>query len=86
MLITLFLKILVYCIAGIFFWLPDVSMPQGVINAFGSMVGYYNSFLAIFPPAQLPTTIFLTIILPFETAMLVAKFFLGARLPASHVN
>lgn len=82
MIITLILQVLVYMISGIFWLLPTVSLPVGVVSAMTNMVQYYNSFLDIFPFAVLPTQIFLWIILPFEIGLLIAKFFLGSRIPA----
>ncbi|HUD45134.1 MAG TPA: hypothetical protein VMR41_06325 [Patescibacteria group bacterium] len=46
-------------------------------------VEYWNTFTqTTFPYGQLPWTIFLYVILPFEFSMLVLKFILGSRTPA----
>lgn len=63
-----------------------VDLPFFVNNFLLTATGYYHSFMLVFPPAVLPFTIFVTIILPFELIMLVAKFFLGHRLPAHGLN
>lgn len=82
MIIGLGLKIIAMTLSGIFFLLPKVAMPEGVINALTNMVQYYNSFLDIFPFAVLPTQLFFVII-AFEIALVVGKFFFGNRLPVN---
>lgn len=82
MLIILFIFSIAFLLKSILVILPTVILPSFVISLLTTAVGTYNSFLDIFPYATLPTAIFLNIILPFEISLLIAKFFLGSRVPS----
>lgn len=86
MIIYLFLSILITILNSLFSLFPDVALPDGVHNVLSLAVGYWNGFLTIFPFAVLPWHLFLYVVIPFEIALLVLKFFLGSRVPSHHIN
>lgn len=77
---------------AIFGLLPVVSLasiPYIGVSLRGDvvwMVGVWNSFMQTFPYAQIAWQVFLYVVVPFELLLLVAKFFLGHRLPAHTAN
>lgn len=89
------LTFLIFLIQGLFgalfYFLPVVTLADiPLIGDFVSetlteMVLIWNAFIGTFPYAEIAWNIFLFVILPFEGLMLIAKFFLGHRLPA-HTN
>lgn len=54
---------------------------QGFSDVLYAIVGYWNSFLQTLPYFQLPWTIFVKFMIPFEIALLLAKSILGSRVP-----
>lgn len=80
MILTFLISSLVTAINSIFFLLPTVSLPEGVSNFLSNGVAYYRMFSDFFPPGGF----FLELMLwyfTFKIGMIIAKFFLGARLP-----
>jgi len=92
MIITLLISIILNLISVIFIFLPVVTIAD--LPYFGEQISStlvwaistWNAFLITFPYAETAWHIFLWIILPFEVTMLVAKFFIGHRLPAQQNN
>lgn len=89
MIVTILIQTIVFILSGIFAILPTVSLTEipvigeFVASSLTSMVLIWNAFLITFPYAQTTWDIFLFVILPFEGIMLIAKFFLGHRLPTN---
>ena len=89
MIIDLFIGVILSFIFAIFSFLPTVtiaSLPiigSAVSSTLILMIKYWNSFIETFPYAKLPWQIFLYVILPFEILMIIAKFFLGSRVPTN---
>lgn len=91
MVIALLFKMVGDFISLIFSWLPTVGVKD--IPFIGSQVSYWfslavsymNTAIAVFPFFAIVWHSFIYVILPFEFALLVAKFFFGHRLPA-HLN
>jgi len=89
MIITLLINLIFIIFASIFTLLPEVTIAD--IPYIGSfiqstlltMVKMWNAFIVTFPYADVPWKIFLFVVLPFEILMLIAKFFLGHRLPTN---
>ena len=48
------------------------------------VIGYWNTFLLVIPLFAIPWNLFLNIIVPFEIALIMLKFFLGHRSPVAH--
>jgi len=76
---------------GIFSFLPEVSLSDipvigsSVSSTLSLMVTKYNALIETFPYAQTGFLIMVYVILPFEILMLVAKFFLGSRVPNNNI-
>ena len=85
MIITLLINLIIMIFGVLFVFLPVVHLPDVANSALITMTSIWNTFLETLPYAQLPWHLFLYVILPFELLLLVAKFFLGHRLPA-HLN
>lgn len=83
MIFTLFIYSLVFLLVSIASILPSAILPSYALSLLATAIGTYNSFLDIFPFATLPTQLFLGVVLPFELALLIGKFFLGSRLPSN---
>lgn len=87
MIINLLINFILLVFGSLFVFFPEVHLID--IPVFGSlMVDYltwavttWNSFLETFPYAQTAWQMLLFVVLPFELLMLVAKFFLGHRMP-----
>jgi len=56
---------------------------EQISSSLVTAIGYWNLGITVIPYFQLPWTIFLYIVIPFEIALIVAKIFLGSRVPAS---
>jgi len=80
MIIDALISIIVLFINGVFFILPEVSLPNQVSSVLESMITTWNAFIITFPYAQTATTIFFWIVV-FEIGLLITKFFLGSRTP-----
>lgn len=67
--------------------IPNVSFTDipvvgpFVIEYLSLAMSYWNGFMNLVPYLHLPWTILLTVIIPFEMGLLIAKFFFGSRLP-----
>jgi len=89
MIITFILNIILIVFAGLFNFIPAVTISSiPVIGSFLSnllitMVGIFNGFMETFPYAVIVWHMFLWVILPFEILLIVVKFFLGSRVPAN---
>jgi len=57
-----------------------------ISSTLGTVVGVWNAFLVTFPYAQLPWTIFLYVIIPFELILLILKAILGSRVPTHNTH
>jgi len=91
MITNLVIFVIVSIISTVFLILPAVSIASipsigpAVSSALITAVGIWNSFIVSFPYAGIAWNVFLIVILPFELLLLLAKFFLGSRVPA-HTN
>lgn len=91
MIITLILDFIASIISQILSILPsvgvsDIPLIGSFISYYFSLaVGYWNTFLTLFPPFAVVWSAFLYIIIPFEISMIILKVFFGSRLPA-HTN
>jgi len=83
MITTWFLQFFTSFIGFLFSFLPIVTLPQLFLTYLGLAVRYWNSFLDTVPYLQLPWTLFLTVILPFEVVLITLRFFLGNRTPVN---
>lgn len=92
MIINLLINLFLLIFGSLFVFLPEVTISSipfigsYISDALVLMVVYWNSFVDVFPYAEIVFHTFLTIILPFELLLIVAKFFLGHRVPVNHVN
>jgi len=92
MIINLLIYLLVSIISGIFIFLPVVtisSIPYIGTTVASSLLWFvhiWNAFVITFPYAENAMNIFLYVIIPFETLMLLGRFFLGHRMPVNHIN
>jgi len=92
MIIDLIISVLLSLFGFIFSFLPVVTLAdipyagEGISSTLLWMVTTWNSFMVTFPYAETAWSIFLLIIVPFELLLLVAKFFLGHRVPAHTTN
>lgn len=84
MIVNLLIAVFVSFITVVFYLLPEVSLPSALSSILGTIGTTWNAFIDTFPYAQTATTIFWWIV-AFEGALLLAKFFLGHRVPA-HMN
>jgi len=90
MIINLLLSVFLSIFQGILYFLPVVTIAD--IPVIGSivqsslitMVQTWNAFIVTFPYAGTVSTVFFAVIIPFEFLMLVGKFLLGHRMPASN--
>ena len=85
MIVTLLINLVIMIFGVLFVFLPIVHLPDVVNSTLISATQIWNTFLETLPYARLPWHLFLYVILPFELLLLLAKFFLGHRLPA-HLN
>jgi len=91
MIINLLINLVLLIFGAIFVFLPEVtiaSIPfigEQLSSILQTVALTWNAFMVTFPYAQTGWQIFLTVVLPFEVLMLIAKFFFGHRLPA-HTN
>lgn len=91
MITNLFITFVLIILTSIFSLLPVVNIASlpliGPVlsSSLSQAVSVWNAFLVTFPYASIAWQVFLYVILPFELLMLIAKFFLGHRLPA-HTN
>lgn len=89
MIISLLINFIAVIFGTLFSLLPLVSISSipvvGVDMAAMVLVAasYFNAFMDTFPYAQPVWWSFITIIVPLEILLLVAKFFLGNRLPTN---
>jgi len=92
MIINLIIGAILEFFTALFYFLPVVtisSLPYvgtDLSNILDQIVLIWNAFMVTFPYAQTIWTIFLTVILPFEILLLVAKVILGSRVPAHTTN
>jgi len=92
MITSILINFIMLIVGAIFSLFPTVtvaSIPfvgQYINTALVFMVTTWNSFLDIFPYAQLPWHLVLTVIIPMEVSLLLLKFFLGHRLPTNSVR
>jgi len=92
MIINLIIGVLLAMVAGVFSFLPTVNLSSipvvgsGIASTLLTMTTTWNAFLVTFPYASTAWTVLLTVILPFELLLLIAKFFLGSRVPANPTN
>jgi len=85
MIFTYLISFVLNLLSAIFSVFGEVHLPQFVYSTLALAMGYYNSAMQTLPFLELPFHMFLWVILPFELLLLVAKLFLGQRLPA-HLN
>jgi len=89
MIIVMLVSLLISLVSVIFVFLPVVTIATlpyvgpAISSTLVTVVGVWNAFLDTFPYAQIVWHVFLFIILPFEILMIVAKFFLGSRVPSN---
>lgn len=89
MIINLLFNVFILLFGSIFVFLPTVtisSIPfigEDLYSVLALAVGYWNTFLQIFPFSVVVWHMFLWIILPFEILFIIAKVFFGSRLPAN---
>lgn len=89
MITLLIIQFVVFVLGLIFGFLPVVTIAD--IPIMGEFVSTYllqavlilNAFMETFPYATTLWDMFIYVILPFEFTMLIAKFFLGHRLPVN---
>jgi len=87
MIINFIIKILFDFFTAIFSFLPVVTLASipvigdTISSILLTMVQKYNAFTETFPYAQTGMRIFVYVILPVQLLMIVAKFFLGSRVP-----
>jgi len=92
MIITLLINLLLLIFASLFTLLPEVTIAdipfagEFIRSTLVTAIGIWNGFLETFPYAETAWNMFLYVILPFEILMLIAKFFLGHRLPTNNTN
>jgi len=88
MIIEMLFSVIVMILAGIFSFLPTVSIAtipyigETVQGYLITIVQTWNAFMVTFPYAETGWNIFLYVIIPFEIMLMIAKFFFGSRLPA----
>lgn len=88
MIIDALLFVIVTIISSVFYLLPTVTLSSipvigdTITEILTTIVTTWNSFEATFPYATTAWHIFLMLI-TFEISMLIAKFFLGNRIPAN---
>jgi len=91
MILNLLINFILLIFSSLFIFLPEVHLSDipyigaPLVSGLTYMVGIWNSFMITFPYAVIGWQVFLWVIVPFEILLLVAKFFLGHRLPA-HTN
>lgn len=78
---TFILNAIISVVGAMLAFLPDVEvLPWGTDEFFVNSVGYYKYVALFFPPLTLFLTLTL-IFLAYKLTIILAKFFLGARLP-----
>ena len=91
MIINFIIKIIFYFFTAIFSFLPTVTLASipvigdTISNILLTMVQKYNAFVESFPYAQTGIRILVYVILPFELLIIIAKFFLGSRVPHNNI-
>lgn len=91
MLLNLIIQIVLYILAGIFFYFPPANIAnipivgQLISNILITMMQTWNAFMVTFPYAVFAWHMLLWVVIPFEIGMLIMKFFLGHHIPA-HLN
>jgi len=83
MLINLLINLILIIFASLFQILPEVRLPTFIADPLEFMMGIYVSLMDTIPYLRVTMAIFLLLV-AFEIALLVAKFFLGHRLPTNH--
>jgi len=89
MIINLLISVIVNLFAGIFYFIPVVTISSipfigtDASNILNRAVLIWNAFMVTFPYAQFAWHVFLFAIIPFEILMLLSKFFLGSRSPSN---
>lgn len=89
MITNFLLDLVVIIFAGLLSWMPVVTLASipvvgGFIsNTLQMAVGYFNSAMITLPYLQVVWHMFLWVVLPFELALLILKFFLGNHMPAN---
>jgi len=67
--------------------LSDLPVVGSTItDTLSTIIETWNAFLITFPYAVVLWNCFIYVILPFEILLLIAKFFLGHRVPAHTTN
>jgi len=90
MIFNLLIYLVLLIVTSIFSLLPVVTLASIPIigpslqSILITMVRMYNSFIDTFPYAETAFNLLIYVIIPFELLMLLGKFLLGHRLPASH--
>jgi len=91
MIINLLINLVLLLFGALFSFMPVVTLAdipfigEGFSNILTTAVLSWNAFCVTFPYAVTAWHALLWVILPFEIALLVLKFFLGHRTPA-HMN
>lgn len=91
MIINLLISVFLTIFGAILSFLPTVTIADiayigpTLSETLTIMISTWNAFMVTFPYAETLWNVFIYVILPFEFTMLIAKFFLGQRLPA-HTN
>lgn len=89
MIINLLINLILLVFGSLFVFLPEVYLSDiplignELVSALTTMITTWNSFLVTFPYAEVVWDVILFVIIPFEILLLVARFFLGQRLPTN---
>lgn len=76
----------------VFYIFPVVTIADipligdAISSSLYTAMGYWNSFMVTFPYAEATWNAFLFVIIPFEVALLLLKFFLGHRTPIKETH
>jgi len=81
MIINLLINFVLIIVGGLASFLPVVMLPDQFRDILITISGYYHNFMDIMPFLQLPFTLFIWVILPFELSLILAKVLLGHRMP-----
>jgi len=87
MIINLIIQVLINILGAIFYFLPIVSIEdipligESVSNTLLTIIYTWNAVVETLPYLGTVSTVFFTIIIPFEILVILSKFFLGSRSP-----
>jgi len=89
MIINLIINLILLVFGSLFVFFPvvhlsDLPFGEQIVSVLTQIMGIWNAFVSTFPYAEIGFQVFLYVIIPFEILLIIAKFFLGSRLPANH--